>query len=219
MWGSGTGDWLAWDYSKTGDHGAKHNTSTRGSTLKTLDSLIREAEKFTDRSRTTLLDELRDLKNRARYCLADVGPAAQASLRTIGNLQFPVITGALAEDSQELIYKQLVRLLHVLEEVRTKIENGQYAGPFERSKRAPKISQSRVGTVRLNPNGPYSKTDKELYELIAERKLAVLTDSELWKRFRLKFREIWPLRDQSAFRCSVYRIRRYHGIPTPKKTA
>ena len=219
MRGTGGREWLAWGDSRIVDHGARRELSTKGALLESLDILIAETVKFADRSRTTTTGEVNDLKNLARYCLADLGPDAQDELRAIGSLEFPGTSEPISKESEERFYGLLDQLRRVLERVRSKIEIGQPVGPNVGQKGPRNSKRIRSGNAQLIRNVPYSKADKKLYELIDEANLSSLTDAKLWSVFRSAFQNRWPGRSPAAFRCSIYRIRRNHGIPAPKRTA
>ena len=163
--------------------------------------------------------ELIGLKNRARYCLADLGPDARDASRVIGSLEFPGTLEPLSKESEERTYELLDQLRRVLEAVRSKIEIGQPVVPLVSQKNPPNSKRIKSGNSQPNRSVPYSAEDKKLYELIDESNLYSLTDAKLWTLFRSTFRQQWPRRNHSAFRCSIYRIRCNHGIPAPKKTA
>lgn len=160
--------------------------------------------------------EVNDLKNRARYCLADLGPDAQDGLRVIGSLEFPETSEPLSKESEERAYELLDELRRVLEAIRSKIELGQPVGPIATKEATRNSNRSKDGN-QSNPCAPYSKTDQALYDLIGMSNFYNLRNAEIMRWFGPMWRETRPGRSPAAFRSSLCRIRRHNQISAPSK--
>lgn len=158
MRGTGGREWLAWGDSRIVDDGARRELSTKGALLETLDILIAEAVKFSDTSRTTMIGELIGLKNRARYCLADLGPDARDALRVSAEINFPK---ASEPKFEEQCYELVDQLRRVLESVRSKIENRVPLVPNRT-----KVGMAKKTRARNQSPFAYSDEDHRLYDLI-----------------------------------------------------
>lgn len=100
--------------------------TTRSEGLRKLDELIAEAERLCDQTRVTLTGELEKLRDRARYCLADLEPLAGDALREVSGLEFRLSPdSSQKEESETSCYKSLHRLKELLETVRYSVEVGQ----------------------------------------------------------------------------------------------
>lgn len=92
--------------------------------LRQLDELIDQARKLSDRSRTTVTGQLEDLRNRARYCLEQVGPLGQDALREISRMRFHPPPDNLDQDEAEQarLYRDFDSMIALLEGVKNRIE-------------------------------------------------------------------------------------------------
>jgi hypothetical protein len=111
---------------------------------------------------------------------------------------------------------KIERMITLLTQARAKLL-GINPTPF-----APVSASSTRGGKRGSgdPKKPYSVRDDALFKLIGAENLASLTDAQLRRRYLAQCRKHKHMAsfgvDPNAFRCSLYRIRRHHGIPTPK---
>jgi hypothetical protein len=101
--------------------------ATNSERLRKLDELIAEAKKLGDPSKVTLTGQLEDLRNAARYCLADADPWGREALREVSSLEFKLPANPTEREQTEC-YQKLHLLTKLLEGVRDAIEKGQGSG-------------------------------------------------------------------------------------------
>lgn len=218
---------------------ARGGASSPGTVFGRINGLIVEAQQqmrtFAE-ERTVYFAYTEQLRTRIQQCLLDAGEKVLGELQEINAIDFSPSTALQGYYSKKVFndfeapgdpifprlqkeydaqtQPKIQRMLELLTRAR-----GKLIAP---NAPAPQLSQAASqaeGTEPGSPRKPYSRRDHALYEMIGPDDLALFTDAELWKRKAKDFRKMQPPGRQAtlnAFRARLFRIRRYHGLPTPK---
>lgn len=211
-----------------------------------LEVLIRQAteqlKQFTD-GKTQFIAYVRALREQIQHCLVDIvdrGEPAQEELRELVTMDlsisdelaawyakgvyndFQVKEGDPADflraqaEYDRTMAPKIQRMIELLQQVKGKLLG---TAPPSSATLVPQAASPSHGKGAGEPRKPYSERDHALYKLIGSEDLARFTDAELWKRKAKDFRTMQPPGRKAtldAFRARLFRIRRYHGVPTPK---
>ncbi len=178
-----------------------HGPSSK-SPLQRLDVLIRKAEKLSDTSRNTLVEELDALRDAAQYLLYDLGDEEKTALGKIQGINFEFF----GKVSQRKCYRNLHQLIELLQRVRERMASGQEENPAAGINKRSKPTKGKT-TYSNNDDFLYKQIKKE----IGDEALQTYTNAELWARMRPKL----PKGKHSSFRSRLHRIRSYHRVPAP----
>ncbi|HEV2380125.1 MAG TPA: hypothetical protein VG206_10065 [Terriglobia bacterium] len=226
--------------------GSHSGVPLKSTLLMRLEVLIRQAreqlKQFTD-GKTQFIAYVRALREQIQHCLVDIvdrGEPAQEDLREVIAMDlsisdelaawyakgvyndFQVKEGDPADflraqaEYDRTMPAKIQRMIDILQTVR-----GKMLGTVPSASPTPVPQAGSPPHVKGTgePKKPYSKRDHALYKLIGSEDLARFTDAELWKRNAKDFRTMQPPGRKAtldAFRARLFRIRQYHGVPTPK---